>query len=437
LLELLINSIKVYKEVVMKRIFSVVIVSASFVVGIVVLPSFAFAEQENREWYNTTSTLNPEKGELQRQSDILEGRFLIAILGAVKEGHPYVIDVKNLHSKVQMIDDCGKAYVKHTHDFLKLEEKHIKSFDKCLENYNYPRLEKDDVELQDKELKRQWTNYTVDDRYKASKWVGWNKKSVNTYDVPHPLIVIAKIATEIGQFSIAACEDKKYRNKFERLVMDGTKLILNRGSKGAASYNQKLEEILKELEILYHDHSRFVENQEKWVDEEGRATYNGIKREDVVELAKRIRHFMLVADRLIVLEKEEQVKLGLIMANELHERYSCMLSLQDARTIYLNSGCSMPPKIRGMKLLGDRMASRCDEFIKNGNLKNNNEDDIGDIDMQNAGIAELIGFYKMLVYQGKQRENYIESLKDKGGNPLMEYIVEPLIKRAEPIEEQL
>jgi hypothetical protein len=403
----------------MKKMFSIIVVSASLVgISIAALSNPAFAEERKRNWYDTSSTIatGTEIDFIQKRAIILEGRFLKAILGAAEIGALYASDVKILQNKMQVINDCGKEYVKYSHDFLELEEAKVKSFDDCLTSYKYPRLEKKDAELQGFEDK--WSKYKIDERRLGSLQF-W--RDLTTVDVPHPLLVIAKLAAEIGIFSITDTEDEKYRQGFKLQVMDGIRLMLNKNSEGAASYNQKMETILKDLATLYQSHARFEKDQEIYEQEEKKNSNNGIKRGDLVMLGKHLHVAMLAEDKAIVLETEEQTKLGMLMANELYKMYTCLLSLQKANTDSLGNDCHIP-SVRERMQLGTKVANKYEDFMKNGGLKNANKDDMGDIDMKIDTVVKLISLYQTTATQGEQQEARKTQIRTKAINPLLEYI---------------
>ncbi|CAL7961012.1 hypothetical protein GAMM_10045 [Gammaproteobacteria bacterium] len=410
----------------MERLFLKFIIFTPIVVLAIFLPpNLVFAkDNDNRVWYDTTSTLSPEKGELEEMGNYLEGRFLRAISGAAEVGILYASDVENLRSKLSVLVDCGHQYTKYSHDFLQKGFNPVigKTFYDCVDSYKFPQFKKGEASLE--KFKDYWLKCEIDERFFLKFW-----GSATSYELAHPLLVALKIVTELGVFVFTDEDNGSYRNAFKLYTSKGIELMLQRQSYGITVYNQKMRALLHDLEVLFRTHARFEKDQEAQKKEDQKDQDIRTSKSDLILLGKAYQ-LAMEASGGGELERDEKLKLGVMVANILYPKYRCLRDLQEAKSTSMGKDCH-PLEYKEGKQLGDELSSQYEKFMNSTSHSSadNGSADNGSIDDRINAVFALAYMYQKMTYQGDEESARRKYYKDGNINPLLEYIEdEPVVK---------
>ena len=372
----------------------------------VLFPNIIFADENGAGKIEKHSPENLEKEKL----DILEKTFLSAVEAAVRVGYDYVSNVKNFPGKKYLLEECGIKYTEsYLHEFLEKDfsEDKVKLVDACISNSGHPKIVENDSLLSD--FKGYWSEYKVSDGGYAIL-LGYGE-TVTSVKVPHPLLIVNKIAAELGSFTFV----DSARPTFGVYVAKGINIMLDKSSYGDLQYKKNMKKVLADLKVLFERDTRF--QQDFGLEENAREAKQQIPDSILVDLGGLIHYELSASKNTVLLTNEEKLKLGTLAASDLFPTYSCLLNLKKYNVPKLGKDCAELDR-KEAAALGKKLVATTDGFVGQG-LKNSGDAE-GDIDVKYSAIETLVSYYIGINLQDQQsnvrREQY------KVANPLQDTI---------------
>lgn len=330
-------------------------------------------------------TIVPKKSEadLEKEGDKLEQIFLNAIKEVTKTGKLYALNIPTLIEKQALFENCGIKYAEDSQGSLQedFSENQLQQLNKCIEDSNHPQIESNDTTLIN--FQNFWFQYTIK---------GWFRNTQQK--VPHPLLIVNKIAVELGSFSFL--EDS--RPEFKKLVSKGILLILERKSLGIAEYNQQMTEVLGQLKKIF---------ETKWRLDNTAEPFTKLKDYDQETFGRKIHKLLAKAKNKKISPKSE-LEFGKKMAEILFPMYSCVLKLKELQVAQVGKDCQAPD-IEQVVELGEQIATAHEELLaKDVDIKKKRN-----IDLKLAAVMDIVKQYSEMNQMNQKRE------EQKEQNPLL------------------
>lgn len=257
------------KGLYMKKCITMLLISV-FLAITFLFSNTGFADDEKVE--------NNKLESLQKSANDFEKVFLSTIKEVVDVGIIYA-SVGDLASKTKLLSDCGMKYAednKYSQNFIQknLDEASIRSLYDCItKTARHNEIKIDDIDLVEFGSDY-WADFSDSYLYYFGKTV---------YNVPHPLLIIYKVAAEVGSYSFV----KEGQREFKVIIADGIKNMLKRRSYASDSetyleeYNTVMRKVLLDLSKLFNSgKSLWANKKEKETQQEELPRTENIKAQE-------------------------------------------------------------------------------------------------------------------------------------------------------------
>ena len=359
---------------------------------------------------------------LQKSAHDFEKAFLNAINEVVDVGVVYA-STSDLTSKIKLLSDCGMKYAeddKYSQSFIqkKLDEANTRSLYDCItKTARHNEIKTDDVDIVEF-----GSDYWAD--FSDSYW--YFGKTV--HNVPHPLLIIYKVAAEVGSYSFV--EDGQ--REFKVIVADGIKNMLKRRSYASDSeiyleeYNTAMKKVLLDLVKLFNSGKSLWANKKgkEAQQEEVLPRVENIKAQEEpstngalsipythdmigaekIKAGREIARLLLSARKRVSLGDEEAIVLAVKTANAgIFERHQCDLKLKQLGMERVGKCEERTTRTNGK--IASAVYPVIDEFLKSG-LRGDGLESAKDKDANLDAVQDaILDSYELLISNEVHMEN--------------------------------
>lgn len=399
----------------MKKCITMLLISV-FLAITFLFSNTGFADDEKVE--------NNKLESLQKSANDFEKVFLSTIKEVVDVGIIYA-SVGDLASKTKLLSDCGMKYAednKYSQNFIQknLDEASIRSLYDCItKTARHNEIKIDDIDLVEFGSDY-WADFSDSYLYYFGKTV---------YNVPHPLLIIYKVAAEVGSYSFV----KEGQREFKVIIADGIKNMLKRRSYASDSetyleeYNTVMRKVLLDLSKLFNSgKSLWANKKEKETQQEELPRTENIKAqegsptnsavsipythdmvvEEKIKTGREIARLLLSAMKRVSLGDEEATVLAVRTANAgIFERHQCDLKLKQLGMEKAGKCEARTTRINGK--IASAVYPVIDDFLKSG-LRGDGLENANDKDANLDAVEDtMLDVFDLLI----SGEDYMEKRK--------------------------
>ena len=359
----------------MKKCITILLMSV-FLATTFLFSNTGFADDEKVE--------NNKLEGLQKSANDFETAFLNTIKDVVGVGVVYA-SVGDLTSKTKLLSDCGMKYAednKYSQSFIQknLDAANTRSLYDCITKT----ARHNEIKIDDVDLAEFGSDYWAD--FSDGSWYSFGK---TVHNVPHPLLIIYKVAAEVGSYSFV----KDGQIEFKVIIADGIKNILKRRSYASDSeiyleeYNTAMKKVLLDLVKLFNSgESLWANKKEKEAQQEeglpgtenikaqeGSSTNSAVSipythdmvGEEKIKAGREIARLLLSAMKRVSLGDEEATVLAVKTANAgIFERHQCDLKLKQLGMERVGKCEERTTRINGK--IANVVYPVIDDFLKSG-----------------------------------------------------------------------